>query len=81
MFKCLEEILQEYFGCEGSAFLEYPKKISVGHYEYFTESGSKSYGKLVSLITDLANLGTFEGLHISSDDIIENLDNIVEGWC
>ena len=77
MFKTLEDILKEYFGCKGNAFLRHPKKIYDGMYEYFTKSGSKSYGKLVVLLEELENLGVFEGLNVTANDIIENLDDIV----
>ena len=79
MFKTLEDILQEYFGCKGNAFLKKPREIYDGTCEYFTKSGSEAYGRLESLLEDLARLGAFEGLKIDSGDIIENLDEIVRG--
>lgn len=77
MFKTLEDILQEYFGCKGNAFLKKPREIHDGTCEYFTKSGSKSYGKLVALLEDLGRLGAFEGTRATAGDIIENLDGIV----
>ena len=77
MFKTLEDILQEYFGCKGNAFLKRPREIYDGTCEYFTKSGSKAYGRLESLLEDLEKLGAFEGLDISAMDIIDNLDEIV----
>ena len=77
MFKSLEDILKEYFGCKGNAFLKKPREIYDGTYEYFTKSGSNAYSKLVSLIEDLGALDAFDGTRATAEDIIENLDEIV----
>lgn len=77
MFKSLEDILVEYFGCKGSAFLRNPKKIDEGNYEYFTESGFKAYQKLLLLLDDLFTLGVFEDTDVDVEDVTQALDEIV----
>ena len=77
MFKSLEDILADYFGCRGKAFLRNPKIINDDYYAYFTKSGAKAYNKLTQLIEDLYLLGVFDGLDITSEDIVVNLDEIV----
>jgi len=71
--RTLDEILQEYFGCKGKAFLKTPRKINEDSYEYFTKSGAKAYEKLCFLLDDLQNLGVIE----DAEDIVEQLDSIV----
>lgn len=77
--KSLEEILGEYFNCE-KPFLEEPIKTD-DNYEYFTDPGSRAYGKLVSLLYDLEELGVIKGIPLIEDvqSIIEALDEIVSG--
>lgn len=76
-FKSLDDILQEYFGCKGSAFLKHPREIYDGTVEYFTKSGAKAYSRLEELLQDLSNLGVFEDLYTDAEEIIEVLDEIV----
>lgn len=77
MFKSLEDILVEYFGCKGNAFLRNPKIVKDEYAEYFTKSGAKAYDKLTQLIEDLFALGVFEGFDISSEEVIDAMDEIV----
>lgn len=75
----LGDILTKYFGCK-HPFLKHPIVVDQGidwkHYRYITRNGGKAYGELVGLIYDLEKL--LPDL-IDSNEIIEQLDQIVDG--
>ncbi len=75
----LEAILKKHFGCK-SPFLKNPVAVDQGiewkHYRYISRNGDKAYAKLVELIYDLEKL--LPDL-IDSNEIVEQLDQIVDG--
>ena len=75
----LEAILKKHFGCK-SPFLKNPVVVDQGiewkHYRYISRNGDKAYAKLVELIYDLEKL--LPDL-IDSNEIVEQLDQIVDG--
>ena len=72
----LETILKKHFGCK-SPFLKNPIVVDQGkHYRYISRNGDKAYAKLVELIYDLEKL--LPDL-IDSNEIVEQLDQIVDG--
>lgn len=62
---CLEEILQTYFGSKR------PFKM----YGEFTESGSRAYTKLISLLYEFSEIYDING---KINDIVDNLDSIAD---
>lgn len=75
----LGDILTKYFGCK-HPFLKHPVREDVGgdweRTRYITRNGDKAYGELVGLIYDLEKL--LPDL-IDSNEIVEQLDQIVDG--
>lgn len=75
----LEAILKKHFGCK-NPFLKNPVVVDQGiewkHYRYISRNGDKAYAKLVELIYDLEKL--LPDL-IDSNEIVEQLDQIVDG--
>ncbi len=69
----LEDILQEYFGCKGNAFLKNPRNDGEDICDYFTKAGAKAYEKLTLLFEKL------EAIEVIDDagSIIDQLDCIV----
>ena len=62
---CLEEILKTYFGSKR------PFKM----YGEFTESGSRAYTKLISLLYEFSEIYDING---KINDIVDNLDSIAD---
>ena len=75
----LETILKKHFCCK-SPCLKNPIVVDQGtdwkHYRYISRNGDKAYAKLVELIYDLEKL--LPDL-IDSNEIVEQLDQIVDG--
>jgi hypothetical protein len=76
---CLDSILMSRFRCK-KVFLKKPKICGYylggepdPDYEYFTRAGGRAYGRLVSLVENLAELF---GNNFDSHDIVSILDDI-----